>query len=105
MATDITPAQLEMFIQQANARYMVALLILLGMVCVAFGATAMAFGCRRIGFFFLGCYGALMSFLGVGLCYIFGPIVVVAALGGMIREWFVSPAKPAVVVPRATIPT
>jgi hypothetical protein len=89
----ITPEQLELFIQQAHARYMVALLILLGMVCVMFGSIAMAFGGRKVGFIFLAGYGALMTFIGVGLCYIFGPVVLVASIAGLLREWFIGGHK------------
>lgn len=86
----ITADQIDLLVQLSTARYMVALLILLGMLAVALGTIAMAFGYRKIGFLFTALYGGLMSFLGLGLCYIFGPIVVVASVAGIAREWFYS---------------
>ena len=88
----ITPDQLEIFITLAHARMMVAILILLGMVAVALGSLSMAFGLKKTGFIFLAAYGGLMSFIGIGFCYIFGPVVLAASIGGFVREW-VSTAK------------
>ena len=89
----ITADQIDILIQISTARYRVALLILLGMLAVALGTLSMALGFRKIGLLFLAIYGGLMSFLGLGLSYIFGPIVVVAAVAGIAREWFYSTGK------------
>lgn len=83
----ITPEMLDLFIKQAQARFMIALLILMGMLAVVLGTFAMALGWRKTVLFFLGIYGGLMTFISVGLCYIFGPLVIVAALAGILREW------------------
>ena len=93
--SNLTAEQVDLFITLANARLMVAILILLGMVAVAFAAISLAFGYRKTGFVFLAIYGGLMSFLGIGLSYIFGPVVLVASQGGVAREWLSGPAKPA----------
>ena len=83
----ITLDQLQIIIDQTNARYMVALLLLLGMVSILLGTLLLAVGWRKTGFLFVAAYGAMMSFIGVGLCYLFGPIIIIFALGGIAREW------------------
>ncbi len=87
VAPRATPEQLELLIQLAHSRYMVALLLLWGLVLVALGTLAMACGLRKTGFLLLGGYGVLMSAIGVGLCYIFGPLVLMAAVAGLAVEW------------------
>lgn len=91
----ITPEQLEIFINISRARLAVAVFILLGMVAVGLGTLCMAFGFRKTGFVFMGIYGSLMSFIGVGFCYIFGPFVLLASIGGLAREWIKAPQKSA----------
>jgi hypothetical protein len=100
----INPEQLKLFIQQAEARYMVALYILLGMVAVALGAIALALGLRKTCFLFLGAYGLLMTNLGIGFCYIFGPVVLMASAGGLMREWFIGGRKKVNVVAPSSQP-
>ena len=97
----ISQEQLDLLIKLTHVRYMVALFILFGMISVAMGSIFLALGFRKTGFFFIGIYGALMSFLGVGFCYIFGPVVLIASLAGIAREWFLSPSKPVRGVARA----
>lgn len=82
-----TAEQVELLVQLTRARYVVALLLLWGLVAVALGTVALACGWRKLGFLLLGVYGTLMTFIGVGLCYLFGPAVLIAALGGILAEW------------------
>ena len=88
----LTEDMLNLIVQQAHARMMVAIFILLGMVAIMLASTCFAFNWRKVGFIFFCVYGGLMSFIGVGFCYIFGPAVIVAALGGLMRE-FLTPKK------------
>ncbi len=86
---------MDLFFDLANARLMVALPILLGVIAIDLAAISLAFEFRKNGFVSLATYGALMSFLGIVLSFVFGPVVLVASLGGVAREWLSGPAKPA----------
>ena len=68
-------------------------MLLFGMLSIAVGTLCLALGFRKCGLFFIGVYGLLMSFIGVGLCYIFGPVIILFAAGGLIREWMNAPKK------------
>ena len=89
----LTPELLNQAITLAKAQYVVALILIWGMVFVMLGIIALALGWRKTGFFFTALYGGLMMFLGIGYSGAIGIIIVVASVGGILREWLAVPVK------------
>lgn len=90
-----TPEELEIIINEAQARYMVAVLLLLGMALMVIASLAFALGWRKTAAFFMTGYGAVTTFVGVGFAGYFGPAIAVFGIAALVREWVFSENKKA----------